>query len=202
MSKRICFTSPDGAVSVVLPAPGARLVEKIALNTAPRSVLKLDPPERLEDAFAAVGLGRGWNAGKIALVNVVYAETETEFIARVRAKSVPGDATNVHVIEEEELPTRNSLRNAWRQIGSTAPHVDMPVARAIKTGQIRIPRNERLKALDIAYMRADEAGNLGEKARIAGVKQKLRDLPETIQPTLDAIATPEALEAHQLTWPT
>jgi hypothetical protein len=67
--------------------------------------------------------------------------------------------------------------------------------------QIRPERNERLVALDIDYMRADEAGDTAEKERVAVVKQELRDLPATIQPDLDKIDQPEELEAYEPTWP-
>lgn len=128
-------------------------------------------------------------------------ESEAEGIAAVRAKSVPADATNIREGDVADLPRRGSFRNAWEQTGATAPEVDMPKARAIKTNLIRPERNKRLVALDIDYMRADEAGNIPEKERIAVVKQELRDLPVTIQSDLDAIDQPEELEVYEPTWP-
>ena len=129
-------------------------------------------------------------------------ESEAEGIDAVRAKDVPADAANIWEGDVGDLPHRGSFRNAWKQTDATAPEVDMPKARAIKTDRIRPERNERLAALDIDYMRADEAGDTTEKERVAVVKQELRDLPATIQPDLDAIDQPEELEVYEPTWPT
>lgn len=128
-------------------------------------------------------------------------ETEDDFIERCRVVGVPGDATNVVVIEAADQPIR-AFRNAWRQTGAQAPRTDMSLARAIKTDQIRVERDTRLALEDTAYMRADETGDTAEKARIAVKKQALRDLPATIQPLLSAAATPKTLEAWQPVWPT
>jgi hypothetical protein len=88
-----------------------------------------------------------------------------------------------------------------REVWGHGAKLNMSKARAIKTNQIRPERNERLVALDIDYMRADEAGDTAEKERVAVVKQELRDLPATIQPDLDKIDQPEELEAYEPTWP-
>jgi hypothetical protein len=77
----------------------------------------------------------------------------------------------------------------------------MAKARTIRIDQIRPERDKRLVALDVDYMRADEAGDGSVKQRIAATKQALRDLPAAVQPELDAIATPEALEAWEPSWP-
>ena len=103
-------------------------------------------------------------------------------------------------IEDVTFPTNKVFRTAWkREVGKI--DVDMPKARSIKTGMIRLERDKRLAVLDLDYMRADEAGDTGEKQRIAARKQKLRGLPAAIQSDLEAITTPEALEAWQPTWP-
>jgi len=104
-------------------------------------------------------------------------------------------------IEDVTFPINRTFRSAWKR-GEGAIDVDMPTARIIKTDEIRPERNERLAALDIDYMRADEAGDTAEKERVAVVKQTLRDLPATIQPDLEAIDQPEELEAYGPTWPT
>ena len=132
--------------------------------------------------------------------------TENEAIEALRVNHftrhgyAPG--TNHVIVEGKDFPYHGSFGHfSWRQDGATAPVFDMTRARPIKTDQLRIERDKKLAALDVDYMRADEAGNAAEKARIAGVKQKLRDLPATIQPDLDAITTPEALEAYEPPWP-
>ena len=128
-------------------------------------------------------------------------ENESEAISVLREKNVPTDATNIQECNVDDLPSRGSFRAAWTQTGD-AQTVDMGKARAIKTDQIRPERNKKLAALDIDYIRADEAGNTDKKQSIATVKQKLRDLPETIQSDLNALDTPDALEKFTPTWPT
>ena len=77
----------------------------------------------------------------------------------------------------------------------------MDKARLNTISRIRPERDRRLAADDIAYMRADEAADAPAKAHIAARKQKLRDLPATIQPDLAELDTPEVLEAYQPAWP-
>ena len=106
-------------------------------------------------------------------------------------------------IEAESLPYFGSFgRAAWKQDGATAPVFDMGKARTIKTDQIRPERDKKLAALDIEYIRADEAGDADKKQSRATVKQKLRDIPETIQSDLNTLDTPDALEKFTPTWPT
>lgn len=200
--KKIIYTRLDGGVDVVNPTQGVRRVSMISLKSSPSEVHEFVPVVLLENALAVVGLGRGWSAEKLALVTVVYDETEAEFIGRIQAKDVPPNATNVVVVDDADMPVYSSLlRNSWRQVRANPPTVNMPFARGIVTDHIRLERDERLAALDIDYMRADEAGNVPEKERVAVVKQELRDLPATIQPDLDAIDQPGELEAYEPTWP-
>ena len=200
ITKRIAYTRPDGGVSVVVPSPGARLVARIAMAGVGENV-EFDPPVRLSNAFAAVGLGRGWSDEKIALADIQYAETESEFLAFIQRKDVPADAANTVVVDKFDLPVSRVFRNALRQNGAAIPVVDMPVARDIKTDIVRVERDLRLAAEDIAYMHADEQNDAAEKQRIATKKQVLRDLPSTIQGELNQQRTPEDLEAWQPTWP-
>ena len=102
-----------------------------------------------------------------------------------------------------DIPAARSiaLRDAWEDDGAKIT-VNMAKARVNKVDyEVRPERDARLRALDVVYMRADEAGNVADKQRIAIKKQKLRDLPATIQPDLDSITTPEALEAWKPVWP-
>ena len=98
------------------------------------------------------------------------------------------------------LVNRRAFRDAWRDDGTKVVH-DMAKARVIKTDQVREERNARLSVEDIELMKAEESGNPGEATRIKAKKRALRDLPATIQSDLDAITTPEALEAYGPAWP-
>ena len=71
--------------------------------------------------------------------------------------------------------------------------VNMDKAREIKKDQIREARKPMLEALDVAYMRAVEAGDTTQQAQIAAEKQTLRDA--TDDPGIAAATTPEELKA-------
>ena len=74
-------------------------------------------------------------------------------------------------------------------------NVNMSKARGIHMDKIRLVRNKQLAGLDVSFMRAVETGDASERVRIAGEKQVLRDIPQTLDLTTD---TPEELKAI---WP-
>ena len=110
--------------------------------------------------------------------------------------------TSVREISESDIPVNRTvaLRNAWEDDGTNIT-VNLEKARVNKTDEIRPERNSRLAELDVAYIRADEAGDADKKQAIATVKQKLRDIPQTIQSELNALDNPDALENFTPTWP-
>jgi hypothetical protein len=65
--------------------------------------------------------------------------------------------------------------------------INIDKAKAIKLDQLRAERAPKLAALDLAFMRAVERGDLLEQASIAAQKQALRDI--TKAPLPDDIAT-------------
>ena len=127
-----------------------------------------------------------------ALDNQLATETEAEFMARIQALVVPGDAINPQVVDESVIPVDRTFRNALRQNGSLLMH-DMPKCRDIWRGKLRELRRPKMEALDTAYMQADERGDTVEKARIAAEKQQLRDV--TADARIEAAWTPEELKA-------
>lgn len=101
-------------------------------------------------------------------------------------------------VDEDEI---DDPLNFGREVWGHGAKIDMPKARVIKTGHIRGERNARLNAIDNSIRAAEDGNTPGEVARLRGVRQSLRDLPATIQPELEAIDTPEALEVWQPAWP-
>lgn len=97
-----------------------------------------------------------------------------------------------HRISPSDIPRDRTYRNAWTFAGGRIEH-DMVKARGIHREKLREQRAPALAALDVDYMRADEAGNPAEKRRIATEKQRLRDA--TADPRIDAAQTVEALKA-------
>ena len=105
-----------------------------------------------------------------------------------------GNPVSWRFIRDDELSLDRTYRAAWEDTGSLA--VNMPRARAIHMDLIRAARTPFFKALDDAYLRADEAGDTARKRQVAAQKQALRDLPTTFD--LSGARTPEELKAL---WP-
>lgn len=101
--------------------------------------------------------------------------TEDDALAWVKAKDAPPGAIEV---EAADLPDRDEFRPAWTIAVGAVTH-DLAKCRAIHMARIREARDALLAAKDIEHMRADEAGDVTAKARVAGEKQALRDLPAT-----------------------
>lgn len=110
--------------------------------------------------------------------------------------------TNVREITEADIPGARSvaMRDAWEDDGSKII-VNMVKARTHKTDEIRVGRDARLAQTRTDHQDADIDNNVVEKARLAQKIRTLRDLPTTIQPALEAITTPEALETYEPPWP-
>ena len=111
-------------------------------------------------------------------------ETDAEFLhactRRITEDPIsPGYGGEViGVFDESAIPGDRYFRNAWTW-STPDPKVDIDIekARGIHTDNLRRKRTALLTALDAAYMRADENGDVAEKARIVAEKQRLRDFP-------------------------
>lgn len=91
------------------------------------------------------------------------------------------------------VPTDRTFRGAW-QFNGDAVEVDMTAAKVIHKDNLRAERAPRLADLDVAYMKALEAGT-GADA-IAAQKTTLRDITDDAR--IDAAANPDALKALDL----
>lgn len=134
--------------------------------------------------------------GGLSVVHPVintYPQREqiTEAEAEQRAwDKLPKDAINPQWVDS--VPADRTFRNAWKAEGGAIVH-DMVKCRAIHRDVLRAKRQPLMAALDVEYMRADEAGDTAKKAEIAAKKQALRDV--TKDPVIDAARTPEELKA-------
>jgi len=72
-------------------------------------------------------------------------------------------------------------------------NVNMDKAREIKKDMIRAERAPKLAELDVAFMRAVEAGDADLQASIAAQKEALRNA--TADPAITAASTPDELKA-------
>ena len=101
MTKIIVYTRPDGGLSVCRPALNARLCvvgEKDATTVVP-----FYAAQREADLLALP------YDEAVAALSPRWAETEDEFVARVRELSVPADADGVRIADESELPGGGSM---------------------------------------------------------------------------------------------
>ena len=70
--------------------------------------------------------------------------------------------------------------------------IDIPKAREIHKGELRIERKEKLEALDILFMKAQEAGE--DTSDIVAKKQLLRDATKAV----DNKSTTDTIRAVKL----
>jgi len=128
---------------------------------------------------------------------LIYA-TPQEAIAKWKPEHQAAvDHAGIREIQPDDIPQDRTYRNAWTATDKGIEH-DMVKAREIHRENLRQERRPLLAALDIAYMRADEAGNAKAKADIATQKQALRDV--TKHPAIEAAQTTEALMKAGLQW--
>lgn len=131
--------------------------------------------------------------GGVSVIHPVISKdddgmSEEQALARALAKDVPADAINPTVVEEREVPSDRTFRDAWKHDGGIV--VDMPKAREIHKNRLRALRAPLLQALDVDFMRATERGT--PTAGIVAAKQVLRDV--TKDPRIEAAKTPEDLK--------
>lgn len=110
--------------------------------------------------------------------------------------------TSVREIQESDLPATTTLaiRNAWEDDGVSIT-VNMTKARANTIDRIEPERAARLLAADALLKAAEDASDGQEIARLRQVRKDLRDLPVSVNAEVEALTTPEALEAWEPTWP-
>ena len=137
---------------------------------------------------------------ELLVSGLTRAEAEAQIASEAAAVS------NVTIQNEVGLlgltdPVLRRFRASWRQSGATTPFVDMPRARLQRMGEVRQGRTVKLLKSDADLLRAQEAGNTMLQTSLKDYRQKLRDLPATEQPNVDAVTTPGALAAWGPTWP-
>lgn len=127
--KAIIYSRPDGGVSICRPIEGARLA--LSVTQADGTVIRSETP-RPVDTFA-----RRW---PVAGATAEWAETEEEFIERIRQKDVDKNATNVLVVDEAAIPADRAHRRAWR-LNAGVIAVDDTVVQQLKN-------EDAVKAID------------------------------------------------------
>jgi hypothetical protein len=183
--KTIIYTRPDGGLSVCRPSEGARLAFFITLVDGTR----LPSGGAPSTARPVDSILRRWPvAGAVA----EWAESEDEFVERVRRKDVPPDALNVQIIDEAAIPADRAFRNAWKA-GVGCVECDMQKAREIAGNMLRAERAERFKLLDGQWMRAMGRGDTATASAIEAKREKLRNWPADTR--IESCGAPDELKA-------
>ena len=91
--------------------------------------------------------------GEIAIVIpamefLAQFDTLAEGMAAVQAQAVPGNATDIQLIDSAKVPTDRTFRNAWRQSGGVFS-VDMPQAREIHAERIALAQVAEIARLKV-----------------------------------------------------
>jgi hypothetical protein len=140
--------------------------------------------------------------GGLAIVRPVAApepgEAAATFLARLAAIAVPADALDMRVVPADAVPADRRFRAAWQLGAEGAVAIDMGLARAVQLARIRAARDRRLAALDGPMLRALDQGDTATIEALKARRQALRDLPETLAPSIHAAGDPAALAAI---WP-
>lgn len=101
------------------------------------------------------------------------------------------------IITPEDVPASRDFRHCWRSNGAKIA-VDMPLARDEHMANIRRRRDAALVAKDAEWLKEFSRGNQAGANAIEAERQVLRDVPQVIDATVKAAATPDALKA---VWP-
>lgn len=103
-------------------------------------------------------------------------------------------AVRKQVVADADAPTNRTFRNAWKWDNRFTHKcgVDMTKAKAIAADKVREARVPVMAALDVEYIKADEAGNPAQKTAVITKKNAARDA--TQDPRLTNATTPDELE--------
>ena len=94
----------------------------------------------------------------------------------VLIKCVPENCRDsANVVEVDTVPSDRTFRNSWVTSKGKSVEVDLDKAKVIAKEKVREARVPKFQELDIAYQRADEAGDADAKTAVVVKKQTARD---------------------------
>lgn len=136
------------------------------------------------------------NDGSVAIMQIPdeYRNMIPTEIIKKWPESERTKVVSFHAIADTDIPVDRTYRNAWSWNGKIEH--DMVKARNIHRDHMRQVRAPKLAALDVAYLRAEEAGNTPLKEKIAAQKQALRDVL-----AIHAIESAATVEQLKTVWP-
>ena len=136
------------------------------------------------------------NDGSVAIMQIPseHEDSSPENWIKKWPESERAKVVSFHAIQDAEIPTDRTYRNAWTWNGKIEH--DMTKARNVHRDRMRHARKPKLEALDAAYLRADEVGDAVLKSQISLQKQALRDVT-----AIPAIETAISVEQLKTVWP-
>lgn len=193
--KKIIYARPDGSVEVFTPAEGARLANFITFpdgSRLPNVVTTSYNVSSVTDNAAPLPVDQILRRWPVAGATADWAETEDEFIERLRPKVVPVDALDVRVVTETEIPADRTFRGAW-MLGPNGIEHDMDKAREIQKNRLRELRSPLFEPIERAQRTALANGDLTTAKDMEEQLQALRDV--TADPSITTAQTVDELKA-------
>ena len=94
----------------------------------------------------------------------------------VLKKSVPENCRDsANIVDVDTVESDRTFRNAWVTSSGESVSVDLDKSKVIAKEKVRQARIPKFQELDVAYQRADEAGDADAKAAVVVKKQTARD---------------------------
>jgi len=91
-------------------------------------------------------------------------------------KSVPENCKDsADIVDVDTVESDRTFRNAWVTEKGKSVEIDLAKSKVIVKEKVRESRVSKFAELDIAYQRADEAGDSDAKTAVATKKQTARD---------------------------
>ena len=91
-------------------------------------------------------------------------------------KSVPENCRDsADIVDVDTVESDRTFRNAWVTEKGKSTEVDLAKAKDVAKDKVREARTPKFQELDIAYQRADEAGDADAKEAVVVKKQTARD---------------------------
>jgi hypothetical protein len=91
-------------------------------------------------------------------------------------KSVPENCRDsADIVDVDTVESDRTFRNAWVTEQGKSVEVDLDKAKILAKEKVREARIPKFAELDVAYQRADEAGDADAKAAVVVKKQTARD---------------------------
>lgn len=130
--------------------------------------------------------------GSVNLLSIVVDALTTMSEEEILAKDIPEGAT-YRKIDQRDLPKNRLFRPAWTYTPESSLDIDSGKAQVVHMARIREARNKKLLDLDKDTLKY--IANPDELKKVEGHKQKLRDLPATVDISKLNLNRPEE------TWP-